>query len=253
MPGRDSIEPNVSLSLDDNEITTTSAQFDLQAPKFYETENDLIDVENTSSINNEELYDIEALEHPTQLEELQQLLEIANKNEESAKKNLAEMTTKFEASKRALEEMKLRFDKSKAQTKSTIDNLQTTIKSLSDKHDTAVNFSEALRRERDQALFLQKEEQSKIVSLQLNMNELKGDFDQLSAGYEKKSEENKNLKKVILKQNGEIERLKILLENKPFSHAVPFGGPTFFRTINELPRDPEIKVIPRPRSIHKDW
>jgi chromosome segregation ATPase len=249
MQGRDSVEPNVSLSLQNSE-----AQVDLQAPKFYETENDLIDVENTSSPNTEESYDVETSECPTQLEELQQLLDIANQNEKNAKKNLAEMTTKFEASKCALEEMKLRLDKSKAQAKSAVDNLQTTIKSLSNKHNTAVDFSETLRRERDRAVYLQKEEESKNVTLQLNIDELKRDFEQLAGGYENKSEENKTLKKVILKQNGEIERLNILLENnKPFPPAVSFGGPTFFRAINELPRQPEIKMVPLSRSMHKDW
>lgn len=251
MPGSDFAESKHSL--DDNEIPTISTS--LQNPKFYETEDDLVDAENISSLNNEALYGVEVSEHHTQLEELQQLLDIANQNEENAKKNLAEMTKKFEASKHALEEMKLQFDKSKAQTKSTIDNLQTTIKSLSSKHDTAVDFSETLRRERDQAVYLQKEEKSKNVKLQLSFSDLRLELGQLAASYEKKLEENTNLKKVILKQNGEIERLKILLENKHlFPHPMPFGGPTFFREASESTKaKPDIQVFNPARNIHKDW
>src|SRR5580700_4810292 len=107
MPGSESLEPKISaLSLDNNEIKTKT-QFDLQTPKFYEPE----------YLTNEELYDVEASEHSTQLENLQQLLEIANQNEEDAKKDLADMTTRLEASKRALLEMNLQLDMSKAQAK----------------------------------------------------------------------------------------------------------------------------------------
>jgi hypothetical protein len=233
MPGSESLEPKISaLSLDNNEIKTKT-QFDLQTPKFYEPE----------YLTNEELYDVEASEHSTQLENLQQLLEIANQNEEDAKKDLADMTTRLEASKRALLEMNLQLDMSKAQAKLTIDNLQTNVRSL-------LGQQEILRKERDQAVFHKKEEQSKNVRLQLSLNDLKLSFDQLSASHEKQLEYIESLKKVILKQNGEIERSKILLENKkPFPPTVQLAGPTLFRQTSALPLQPEMNVF----SPTRDW
>lgn len=229
MPGRDSVESKVSaLSLDDHE----------------------------------ELYDIETSGYSTQLEDLQQLLEIANQNEENAKKSLTDMTSRLEASKHAFLEMKLQLDMSKAQAKLTIDSLQTTVRSLSSKHDTAIDFSETCRKERDQAVYHQNEEKSKNVKLQLSLNDLKLDIDQLSASHAKKSEDIAKLKKIILTQShmlnsrdSEIVQLKASLENKhPFPHTVQVGGPTFFREASESSRaKPEIQVLIPTRSIHKDW
>lgn len=232
MQGRDSFaKPHISI--DDNEDTLST---DLQSPQFFIPED----------------YTTDELEPSTQLEDLQQLLEIAHQNEENAKQHLAEMAEDLDASLKALEDLKVEFKVAKTQDSLIINNLKETVKSLYDKQDTTADLIETLRKELDQSTYNLNVEKLVNANLKSNLDDIKCRFEQSEAG----------LKKVILKQShmlaskdNEISQLKAFLENnKPYYHNTQPAKPTFFNAANANPEEThhEIKFY-IPKKIETRW
>ncbi len=212
MQGRDSVEQTISSSsLDSEDAITTHA--DLQAPKFFVPE-DLQDLSQNIDV-------VDALEH-SQLENLQQLLEMAIQNEEKAKRDLTEITTKLEASESARKEIQLKLEKVKAHNNLTIQTQRTMIETLTHQRDTALCSIENLYKERDKAVLTLNEEKMLNGKLQLSLEETKRTFEQLKADYEKELFDHKSeivkLKRVVFKQ------AKTLEENeKSYPPGIQFG------------------------------
>lgn len=266
MQGRDSFDNETAILEHDVENKA-----DLQSPKFFIPEDFYDnDEKDLSPPPNTDTFD-ELANHSTQLEDLQQLLEIAHQNEEDAKLNLSEIARRLKAAEKALEEIKLQSGISQTQDKLIIENLQKSNKFLYSKLDTAVDLTETLRLERDQALLNQNEEKLKSAKLQLNLNDAQLKLEQSEASYEKKlndsfitldqqRNETTKLKKVILKQSHilndkdrEIARLGALIENnKPYPHNFPPTRQPFFRENNPVPEiKPDIIFLGQGQSKNR--
>lgn len=247
MQGRDSfVEPNETT----NSLHDPKTQADLQAPKFF-TPTDFDDEEITSlPSNNEELYDSESSEYSTQLENLQQLLEIAHQNEENAKKDLAEKTIQLAAAENALKEMKHQLTTQIDQNNKNLQMLDTQQKNIErltgdifNAISSAENDKKAQQRKYNETQHLAYVNQEKCKTLEKKLDE--------------QVEDSATLKTVILKQDRmlknkdkEIAQLKTSLGNVRPPHA--HTGSTFFRDANITPREEPVRHAPS-RNMQNDW